>query len=108
MANAADFQPARVASPDTDFQTKSAHAPPPPEITARRLRAGSSICAPQCGRAHRRQPAALAREGWLPAVPWAPISAPIRARDAVDPSVESMPEIHQQATICYTRQHAAD
>src|SRR5262249_22325668 len=33
-----------------------------------RLKAGSSICAPQCGRAHRRQPAALAREGWLPAL----------------------------------------
>ena len=62
-ANPADFQTARVAAP-TSIQTKSARAPPPPEITARRFKA-RSVYAP---RAHRRQPAALAREGWPPAV----------------------------------------
>ena len=30
----------------TSIQTKRAHAPPPPEITARRLKAGSSMCGP--------------------------------------------------------------
>ena len=51
-------------------------------ITARRLKAGSSICAPQCGRTHRPQPAALPREGWLPAV--RPQSSPYTVAYVVD------------------------
>ena len=54
-------------------------------ITARRLKAGSSICAPQCGRAHRPQPAALPREGWLPAV--RPQSSRVRGRWAAHSTI---------------------